>query len=169
MISMYVVPVTVKHKNSSRKVKTFAMLDNCSQGTLIKEDLLKKLKIGERATSISIKTLNRENTFQPHAVDDLQVYNSNTKSKKIWLNLPATYTQNQLLVDTKSTPNKLEKWKYLEPIMGEISEKDGIQVELLTGANCVRALEPIKSYRTKREVHMLTRGCLGGVLLVQWV
>ena len=53
--------------------------------------------------------------------------------------------------------------------MGEISEKDGIQVELLIGANCVRALEPIKSYRAKREVHMLTRRCLNGVLLVQWV
>ena len=63
MISVHVVPVTVKHKNSSRKVKTFAMLDNCSQGTLIKEDLLKKLKIGGRATSISIKILNGEKTF----------------------------------------------------------------------------------------------------------
>ena len=99
MISVHVVPVTVKHKNSSRKVKTFAMLDNCSQGTLIKEDLLKKLKIGGRATSISIKILNGEKTFWLHAVDGLQVYNSNTKSKKIWLNLPATYTQNHLLVD----------------------------------------------------------------------
>ena len=53
--------------------------------------------------------------------------------------------------------------------MGEISEKDGIQVELLIGANCVRALEPINPYRAKREVHMLTRRCLDGVLLVQWV
>ena len=53
MVSMCVVPVTVKHKNSSREVKTFAMLDNCSQGTFDKEGLLKKLKIGGRATSIS--------------------------------------------------------------------------------------------------------------------
>ena len=58
MVSMCVVPVTVKHKNSSREVKTFAMSDNCSQGTFLKEDLLKQLKIGGRATSISIKTLN---------------------------------------------------------------------------------------------------------------
>ena len=127
-------------------MKTFAMLDNCSQGTFVKEDLLKKLKIGGRATSISIKTLNGENTFQSHAVDGLQVCSSNAKSKKIWLNLPTTYTQNQLPVDTNevATPKKLEKWKYLEPILGEISEKDDIQVDLLIGANCVKALEPIK-------------------------
>ena len=48
MVSMRVVPVTVKHRNSSREVKTFAMLDKCSQGTFVKEDLLKKLKIGGR-------------------------------------------------------------------------------------------------------------------------
>ena len=33
MVSMCVVPVTVKHKNSSRQVTTFAMLENYSQGT----------------------------------------------------------------------------------------------------------------------------------------
>ena len=95
---MCVVPVTVKHKNFSREVKTFAMLDTCSEGTFVKEDLLKKLKIGGKATSISIKTLNGENTFQSHAIDGLQVCNFNTKSKKIWPNIPTTYTQNQLLV-----------------------------------------------------------------------
>ena len=43
---------------------------------------------------------------------------------------------------------KLEIWKYLEPILGE---KDDIQVDLLTGANCVKALEPIKVISS--EVH----------------
>ena len=41
-----------------------------------------------------------KNTFQSHAVDGLQVWNSNTNSKKIWMNLPLTNTQNQLAVDT---------------------------------------------------------------------
>ena len=146
MVSMGIVTVTVKHKNSSREVKTFAMLDNCSQGIFVKEDLLKKLKIGGRATSISIKTLHGENNFQSHAADGLQVYKSNAKSKKIWLILPPTYTQHQFPVDTSevATQKKLEKWKYLQPILGEISEKDDIQVDLLIRANCVKALEPIK-------------------------
>ena len=43
-----------------------------------------------------------------------------------------------------SYTKKLEKWKYFEPILGEISEKDDIQVDLLIGANCGKALEPIK-------------------------
>ena len=51
------------------------------------------------------------------------------KSKKIWLNLPTIYTQNQLPVDTNevATPKKLEKWKCLELILGEISENNNIQ------------------------------------------
>ena len=80
MVSMCVVPLIVKHKNSSREMKTFAMLDNCSQGNFIKEDLLKELKIGGRVTSISIKTLNGENIFQSHVNDGLQVYSSYAKS-----------------------------------------------------------------------------------------
>lgn len=60
------------------------MADNCSQDTFVKEDIFKKLKIGQKATSISIKTLNVENTFHLLAVDGLQVCNFNTKSKKIW-------------------------------------------------------------------------------------
>ena len=143
---MCVIPVRVKQKNSNREFKTFVMLDNCSQGTFAKEDPLKKLKISGRATSMSIKTLNAENSFQSHAFDGLQVCSSNTKSKKIWLILPTTYTQNQFPVDTNevATLKKLEKWKYLEPILGEISDNNDPQVDLLIGANCVKALEPIK-------------------------
>ena len=129
------------------------MLDNCSQGTLVKKDLLKELKIGGRATSVSIKTLNGENTFQSHVVDGQHIRNSNTNPKKIWLNLPATYTQNQLPVGTNevATPKELEKLKYLEPILGAIIEKDDIQMGLLIGANCVEALKPIKVISSKTQ------------------
>ena len=44
MISMCVVPVTVKHKKSNREVKTFAMFDNCSQGTQMVITCLKLTK-----------------------------------------------------------------------------------------------------------------------------
>ena len=39
------VPLTMKHKNSSKKVKSFPMLKNCSQGTFLKEDLLKNIEV----------------------------------------------------------------------------------------------------------------------------
>ena len=111
------------------------------------------MKIGGRATAISIKTLNGENTFQSHAVDGLQVFSTSAKFKKVWLSHSTTYTQNQLPVDTNevATPKKLEKWKYLEAILGEISEKDDIKLDLLIGANCVKALESIKIISSKAQ------------------
>ena len=86
---------------------------------------MKTLKIGGRAASISIKTLNGENTFQSHVVDGLQGCSAITKSKKIWMNLPATYTKNQLPADRNiaAAPKKLEKWKYLKPILGRIAKR----------------------------------------------
>ena len=81
-----------------------------------------------------------------HAVDGIQVCNPDTKSKKKGLILPTIYTQNQLPIDTSevATPKKLEKWKYLELVLGEICERDDIQMDLQIVSNCVKALEPIK-------------------------
>ena len=45
VISMCVVPVRVKHSDSDKEVKTFALLDTCSQGTFVTEDLISKLGV----------------------------------------------------------------------------------------------------------------------------
>ena len=62
VIRMCVVPVVVKHKNSNKVIKTYAMLDSCSQGTFVKESLLGYLRLQKRKTSITIKTINGEVT-----------------------------------------------------------------------------------------------------------
>ena len=41
VISMCVVPVKVKHKDSNSVYSTFAMPDNCSQGCFVKSNLCK--------------------------------------------------------------------------------------------------------------------------------
>ena len=57
----------------------------------------------------------------------------------------------QFPVDTNEvvTSKKHKRWKYLEPILGENSEKDEIQDDHLTGANCFKALKPIKVISSK--------------------
>ena len=59
-ISMCVVPVKVKYKDSNSIYNTFAMLDNCSQGCFVKSSLVKNLRIKGHKTSVSVKTLTRE-------------------------------------------------------------------------------------------------------------
>ena len=58
VIGMCVVPVRVKHSDSDKEVKTFALLDTWSQGTFVTEDLISKLRVSGVKTSINIKTLN---------------------------------------------------------------------------------------------------------------
>ena len=53
---MCVVPVVIKHKDSTKEIITHTILDSCSQGTFIVEDLVNGLEID------GIDTYGGENT-----------------------------------------------------------------------------------------------------------
>ena len=57
VFSMHVVPVKVQHKENNKDIITFAMLDSCSQGTFVRENLMNQLHINGIQTSIGIRTL----------------------------------------------------------------------------------------------------------------
>ena len=57
VLSMCVVLVKVRHKNSDKEIITFAILDTCSQGTFITTSLMEQLNISGIQTFINIKTL----------------------------------------------------------------------------------------------------------------
>ena len=44
IISMCVVPIKITHAETKREVSTFAVLDNCSQGYFIKNNIREDLK-----------------------------------------------------------------------------------------------------------------------------
>jgi len=54
VMSLCVVPVRLSHSSSPKSITTYALLDNGSQGTLIKGDFLDELNIRGVGTSISI-------------------------------------------------------------------------------------------------------------------
>ena len=110
VISMCVVPVKLRHGDSGETLKTYALLDNCSQGTFILERLLKRFGIKGRKTSINIKTLNGEVTNKSSMINGLKVASSRNSSED-WLELPDTYTKKYLPVGKEdvATPSKLKK------------------------------------------------------------
>ena len=57
IISMCVVPIKITHAETKREVSTFAMLDNCSQGCFIKNNIRERLGASGRKTETIIKTL----------------------------------------------------------------------------------------------------------------
>ena len=51
---MCAVPVRVKHSDSDKQVKTFAMVDTCSLATFVTEDLINKLGVSLVKTSVKL-------------------------------------------------------------------------------------------------------------------
>ena len=159
---MCVIPVKVKYKDSNSVYSTFAMLDNCSQGCFVNSSLVKNLRIKGHKTSVSVKTLTGERINTSFAVDGLKVSRtSGLDAERI--NIPKAYTKDDLPVDSSkiATPEKIKKWKYLQGISEEISQSDDMKVELLIGANCTKALEPVQVIASRDGVPYAMKTALG--------
>ena len=65
------------------------MLDNCSQGCFIKNNIRERLGASGRKTKIIIKTLNGDQ----EVASGLKVASDMRAVRQHWLNLPATYTR----------------------------------------------------------------------------
>ena len=149
VVSMCVVPVKTKCNKSRKELKTYAMLDCCSQGTFINSELTKKLTTEGTFTTIKIKTLNGEESQETKAISDLKVTSSN--GKNVWIDLPVSYTRKNLPVGDEviATPDKIKDWKYLEKIADKIIQGEDISIGLLIGGNCFKVLEPVEVIPSK--------------------
>ena len=73
IICMCVVHVKLSHARTKKEVSTLAMLDNCSQGTFLKQSIKDTLGISGSKTDVIIKTLNEERSREPEVVTGLSV------------------------------------------------------------------------------------------------
>ena len=148
VLSMCVVPVKVQHKESNKEIITLSMLDTCSQGTFVTENLMNQLDINRIRTSIGIRTLIGHQKQSSYLLDGLSVSKLvlGPSEKAKWIRFTSTFTRKEMPVDQNEivTPAKLKQWKYLDRISGEIGGNESITVDLLIGANCLKALEPLE-------------------------
>ena len=102
------------------------------------------MQISGMKTTLNLKTLNGERSESTTAIEGLQVAGS--KDGSTWIKMPRIYNRKHLPVDKKevATPDKIEEWDYLKTISPEITQIDDVEVGLLIGANCMKALEPLK-------------------------
>ena len=112
---MCLVPVKGIHSKSKKECSTYAMLDNCSHGTFIKDDIQRKLGAVGREADITVKTLNGEQSMKSTAVSGLRVSSSITDGKEIWLNLPPAYTGEDIPVDIEEVASRknIKSWDRL--------------------------------------------------------
>ena len=82
------------------------MLDNCSQGCFIEDSIRKNLGVDGRKTEITIKTLNGEQEVKSTVMSGLKVREDSNKDNKRWLDLPATYTKEELPADVEEVTTR---------------------------------------------------------------
>ena len=141
VISICVVPVLIRREDDVQEVLTHALLDSCSQGTFISDELLQNLNIEGVPTEITVKTLNGEQTDKSKLVTGLMV---KSKLNSTWLKLPKTYSRQQISSSEEevATFDKIKRWSYLNQLKDELCKNSDVKIGLLIGANCPAALEP---------------------------
>eukprot|EP00112_Aurelia_sp_Birch-Aquarium-sp1_P014426 Seg3112.1 transcript_id=Seg3112.1/GoldUCD/mRNA.D3Y31 product="hypothetical protein" protein_id=Seg3112.1/GoldUCD/D3Y31 len=163
VISLSVIPVKLGVKGGNQELVVYAMLDNCSQGTFIHEDILDVLKVKGVKTTVTVKTMTGEDTEGSVCLDNLTVSGLGPADRET-ISLPKTYSRRGLPIqrDDIPTPDKLRHWPHLREIMKGVHKEDSeIPIGLLIGANCPLALEPHEIIPSQDGGPYAFRSCLG--------
>ena len=142
-VSMCIVPVILTHPSSKREVKTFALLDACSQGSFIDDSLLETFCSDYVETNITIKTINGNCSEDVKKVDGLLVKGVKNND---WLKLSTVYTRENLDIDgdVKVSSESLGEWSHLNEVSDLICDSISGKVGILIGSNCPRLIEPLR-------------------------
>eukprot|EP00795_Rhopilema_esculentum_P001046 gene1046-15376_t len=162
MLPMSVLPMLLFHKTSPDKVlKVYGMLDNCSQGSFINQDVLDNFDIKGTDTKICIKTVTGTVSDDSQIVEGFMVSDVNNTNT---ISLPRLFTRKSLLIDKDEIPtvDKVKHWPYLEGIVKEIPDIDpDAPVALLIGFSCPAALRPLQVINEENNAPFAQRTPLG--------
>ena len=79
-----------------------------------------------------------------HVISGLRIASDMEGVRPNWLNLPETYTREELPTDVEelATRGKVAGWEHLnKELVGKVPRKFDIEIGLLIGVNCAKALE----------------------------
>ena len=136
--SMPIVPV--KLRVNDKEITTYAMLDNCSTGTFILEDVCRELEA--EGTETNVNTMNGSKVHQTTVVTGLVVMDLSGNNN---VNLSRTFSRNVIPASRKEIPmNELvAKWKHLSKIADKLPACiPEAKIGTLIGSNCPKAIEP---------------------------
>ena len=97
-----IVPVKIHHKDNPGKIiKTYAVLDNQSNGCFISNSLANQLCTERQPVNLKLTTMSNEDIIESDVVHGLVIRGENESTE---LTLPATYTRNSVPIDKSVDP-----------------------------------------------------------------
>ena len=155
-ISMCVVQVQLWHKdNPDTKTTVYALLDECSTGTFIRDDVLDDLGVPDNdldpSLPVEVKTVNGAKEQRARGAKGL-VVQAAVRHSEVYqdtpVNLPYTYSRWFLAVGPEEipTPSRIRPWNHLSKLAKMIPEYDpSIPIGLMIGGNCPKANDIMES------------------------
>ena len=116
-ITMGIVPIWLYHNNNpNNRICVYALLDNASGGTFIKEDSLRKLGMEGIESKLSLTTMHGTQEIETKAVDGLMA--SHFEKNDVSLALPRTYVRQQIPEDRDEIPRpeRVQEWPHLQQV-----------------------------------------------------
>ena len=149
VISMCVTQVDLWHEDHpDLVVRTYALLDECSTGSFIRDDVLDKLNVPHlKHTSIGVTTVNGQRQQSTREAKGL-VVRAGPSHSVVYndppISLPSVFSRPFLAVDPEEipTPSKIRPWLHLKELVEKIPDYDpAIPIGLMLGGDCPKANE----------------------------
>ena len=144
-----ILPVRVYLKGTNEHVNTYAFYDNGSTGCFVTESLAEMLDVKGTDVTLSLQTMNGIDIVNTKVFEGLIVTDVNGSND---IELPSTYSRLDIPVCHDQIPdrNVVKQWPHLASVASDIPQyNDAMQIGLLIGTNCPKALQPIEIIPTE--------------------
>ena len=138
-----IVPVWLCHEdNPQDKQLVYALLDDQSDACFIKDTVLEKLSVNGPQVQLRLSTVLAEEVITCTRINGLVVQGLKEEAS---IPLPGAYSREDIPARRSQIPRPetARNWPHLAPIADQLMPyRDDIEVGLLIGTNCTRAIKP---------------------------
>ncbi len=137
-------------------VETYAFYDSGSSGCFITDGMCDKLGATGVLTQLQLRTMHGSTCTESHVIKDLVVSAIDGTNP---LTLPKAYTQEiPITRDQIPTPEMIQRWQHLRHLTHQIPKyRSDLDIGILIGSNCPKALEPLEVTPAKGSGPFATR------------
>ena len=156
-----IVPVWIHHRRDIRKkLLTYALLDEQSDACFVKEDLLERLNVNGPEVELKLSTVLTEEVIKSRRIEGLVVRGYN---EDVEIPLPKSYSRSSIPAKKSQIPRPESalNWPHLQKISEIMPLNEDIEVGLLIGLNCPRAIKPLEVIPGKEDDPYAKKTALG--------
>ena len=139
-----ILPVRIRQKGQETPVETYALYDNGSSGCFITNELKDQLNVKGSETTLQLHTMHGLSYSKTEVIHDLVVSDYDDQFP---IELPKVFTKSEIPANHDQIPKSdvIQEWPHLHQIAKKIPiYHPKLNIGLLIGSNCPKALQPPK-------------------------